>query len=265
MNSLYQLNSNVVAINKRGVYTLAVVHDEYAENPRGDYEYKETEMVCWHKRYALGDSHSHDDPREFLEWLIAEAYHGNEQKLIDYAMDGDQQSFVKLSLEGASYVLYVENNSSEWESVAEDQCPANELRYSEWLLEELVKALPNSELIKLIEDSGKYVMKPLYLYDHSGLTISTTPFSCQWDSGQIGWVYVEVEKIRGDIDDVIEGEVKIYDTFLRGEFYCYTLYDGDNEIESCGGISGGWDEIISFIMDCVPDEFRNMAYDLEFV
>ena len=32
---------------------------------------------------------------------------------------------------------------------------------------------------------------PLYLYDHSGLTLATTPFSCPWDSGQVGWVLIE--------------------------------------------------------------------------
>jgi len=30
----------------------------------------------------------------------------------------------------------------------------------------------------------------LRLYDHSGLTISTAPFSCPWDSRQVGRVYV---------------------------------------------------------------------------
>ena len=34
------------------------------------------------------------------------------------------------------------------------------------------------------------IMLPLYLYDHSGITISLTPFSCPWDSGQVGFVVV---------------------------------------------------------------------------
>lgn len=35
---------------------------------------------------------------------------------------------------------------------------------------------------------------PVFMYDHSGRTIRTTPFSCRWDSGQTGWVYVNKVK-----------------------------------------------------------------------
>ena len=43
--------------------------------------------------------------------------------------------------------------------------------------------------------SEKYLMLPLYLYDHSGLAMSTESFSgraphAEWDSGQVGWIYV---------------------------------------------------------------------------
>ena len=29
----------------------------------------------------------------------------------------------------------------------------------------------------------EYIALPVYLYDHGGITISTSPFSCPWDSG----------------------------------------------------------------------------------
>ena len=34
-----------------------------------------------------------------------------------------------------------------------------------------------------------FVFRPLYLYDHSGLSMSTSPYSCTWDSGQVGYIY----------------------------------------------------------------------------
>lgn len=46
-----------------------------------------------------------------------------------------------------------------------------------------------------INDSNSIIL-PLYLYDHSGITISTGPFSCSWDSGQVGYIYVTFEKIK---------------------------------------------------------------------
>lgn len=41
----------------------------------------------------------------------------------------------------------------------------------------------------LKEDLKAAVVLPLYLYDHSGITINTTGFSCPWDSGQVGFTY----------------------------------------------------------------------------
>ena len=40
-----------------------------------------------------------------------------------------------------------------------------------------------------------YLELPLYLYDHSGITMRTTPFSCPWDSGQVGVIILEHEKV----------------------------------------------------------------------
>src|SRR5271166_4140206 len=48
------------------------------------------------------------------------------------------------------------------------------------------------ELIKRVRASGGKVIAilPLYLYEHSGMTMNTTGFSCRWDSGQVGWAYI---------------------------------------------------------------------------
>lgn len=51
------------------------------------------------------------------------------------------------------------------------------------------------ELRERIEKKGGIVL-PLYLYDHSGITMKTTPFHCQWDSGQVGFIYITKKKMR---------------------------------------------------------------------
>lgn len=89
------------------------------------------------------------------------------------------------------------------------------------------------------------VLLPLYLYDHSGITISTSPFSCPWDSGQIGWIFVTKDKVREEYQvkritkDIIEkatkvlkGEVETYDQFLTGDVYGYRL-SKVNVIDDC--------------------------------
>lgn len=93
---------------------------------------------------------------------------------------------------------------------------------------------------------------PLYLYDHSGLSISASSFSCQWDSGQVGFIFVTHEKIKKDFNvkrltkKVLENakksllsEVKAYDQYLTGDVYGYSITDANGEhIDSCYGFFG---------------------------
>lgn len=47
------------------------------------------------------------------------------------------------------------------------------------------------------------VYRPVYMIDHSGLSFSTTPFHCPWDSGQIGFIYArasDIQKRYGSVD-----------------------------------------------------------------
>ena len=74
----------------------------------------------------------------------------------------------------------------------------------------------------------------IYMLDHSGITISTKPFGDPWDSGQVGFIYVEQSKLTreyGEITDqilrqaqeVLEAEVREVDYYLRGEVYGFKL------------------------------------------
>lgn len=50
---------------------------------------------------------------------------------------------------------------------------------------------------EIYEDVKKQVvMLPLYLLDHSGLTMSTRDFHDKWDSGQVGWIYATHDRLR---------------------------------------------------------------------
>lgn len=98
------------------------------------------------------------------------------------------------------------------------------------------------------------IIKPLYMYDHSGITIATTPFSCRWDSGQIGWVFISdadaaYEQLSADmLDTVLEAEVTTYDRYLRGEVYEWAVHKGDEYIEGCGGYDDekyAWEEALA--------------------
>lgn len=106
--------------------------------------------------------------------------------------------------------------------------------YNSW--DELKKAILKTE--------KPLVILPLYLYDHSGITISTKPFGCRWDSGQVGFIFTTKQKMtefsllgytKKEIADDLKYEVERYDKYLTGEGYGYKVFDQNDE-----EIDAGW-------------------------
>jgi hypothetical protein len=95
---------------------------------------------------------------------------------------------------------------------------------------------PNADAFRLwweeYGDGG--TLLPVYLYDHSGQTVSTTPFTCPWDSGQVGWIYMtrERQEKEGIPDPIayLKREVATYDQYLQGDIYGFSVEDKDGEI-----------------------------------
>lgn len=85
----------------------------------------------------------------------------------------------------------------------------------------------------------------LYLYDHSGITMSTGPFSCPWDSAQVGFIFVSRERIvqeYGTLDPAeatkraeacLRDEVALYDQYLTGDVFGFILRNPP--CDKCGG------------------------------
>lgn len=104
---------------------------------------------------------------------------------------------------------------------------------------------PKEDLKEWLEENGPFfVQLPLYLFDHSGIVMSTTPFSCRWDSGQVGVIVAKAEDVRrewGVVNDAIkkkvveclEAEIRLYDQYLSGDVWGYKYGD-----DSCYGFFG---------------------------
>lgn len=166
---------------RAGVYhqtqTLKIYQDDDPQNPRTEWD-NFGKMVCFHKRYQLGDVGHGISEDDFSAWSELEQY--------------------------------------------------------------------------LIEEKGAAVILPIYMYDHSGLSVNTTGFSCSWDSGQIGYTYITCKEIlenwgenqitkelRQKAHDLLVGEVQNYNDYLTGNVYGYILEDENgNELWSCWGYSG---------------------------
>lgn len=117
---------------------------------------------------------------------------------------------------------------------------------------------------KLFIGDKSTISLPLYLYDHSGITMNTTGFHCPWDSGQVGWIYIRLEKIKkefgekefgenGEISEklkekilkILKSEVTIYDAYLTGAVYGYEIKKDNETIDSCWGFYGEMERTLS--------------------
>lgn len=96
------------------------------------------------------------------------------------------------------------------------------------------------------------IVLPIYLYDHSGLAFSTTPFSCPWDSGQVGYIYAEKRKAREwfgvkrlskkiveRVKQVMKSELEVYEDYVEGRIFGFIIEDKKgNHLDSCWGFYG---------------------------
>lgn len=172
-------------------------------------------MVCWHRNYILGDEQPSQDPDDYLRDLAC-------------ALDD--------TLEDRIWYWESENGWSYLASHFDD--PVSEC-------DKRVQAI-----IDKVLDEQIAVMLDLYLYDHSGITMSYRPFSCPWDSGQVGYIYVTKETLRKEysvkrvtksiIDrarKVLQGEVETYDDYLTGNVWGYDIeITGSKTCDACGNV-----------------------------
>jgi len=96
---------------------------------------------------------------------------------------------------------------------------------------------------------------PVYIYDHSGISISTSrrwPFNCRWDSGMIGYIFITRKNARKEFGSKLsekeleekalkcmEQEVKIYNQYLVWDVYGYIIFGKEGEVsDSCWGYYG---------------------------
>ena len=116
----------------------------------------------------------------------------------------------------------------------------------------------------LEELSKDHIILPVYLYRHSGDTVSTEPFSDPWDSGQIGWIYADRASVAaqfGEMNDytiplakqVMENEVATWNDYIMGENYAYDLVNEQTgEIIDGGFWTGDIESLKAFAFNAAP-------------
>lgn len=125
-------------------------------------------------------------------------------------------------------------------------------------------------VVKEMEKQG-FIVLPVYMYDHSGITLSTSTFSCQWDSGLLGIIYVSRKKVeeafgwkritkerRKKIEEYLENEIKTYDQYVTGEVFGFVIEEEGEEQDSC------WDFYNLVDMgDYIPEKHQDLFEELK--
>lgn len=212
---------------------LKIVADEDVQAPRGEeFDCIVSKMICFHKRHNLGDKHNYDEPYDLLVELVEENFTKNEivekfnnfrvEKSEDYENDFEVYSTYRFD-EGR----YVDNFCSK---NLENQ--NNEI--AEVILNNLFDFTEIERIVEVLKE--KLVILPIYMYEHSGITIKTTPFGCEWDSGQVGFIYATITDIKNNysgeliasvenMENILVNEVKLYDQYLNNETFGFVKYE----------------------------------------
>lgn len=101
------------------------------------------------------------------------------------------------------------------------------------------------ELLESQQHDPILAILPLYAYVHSEVSVSTSPYSCHWDSGQAGWAYITQSGSdligyqgysKDQLEEVIQAEVKFFDAYLNGRVYGFQILGLNGDVlDSCWG------------------------------
>ncbi|SNS23209.1 hypothetical protein SAMN05446037_1006135 [Anaerovirgula multivorans] len=166
-------------------YILRIERYDDAESPR-EWDNLGT-MFCWHSRHVLGDKHNYYDHRAFLESFVRELL-----QVEQLAEPTSVSGLFKVEQRGNKYDV-IDVSLKYTRCSTKNLTLARELALN-YAAEELTEYATDAELLSIISEYA--VILPLYLYDHSGITMSSSPFSCQWDSVQVGWIFCTKERFR---------------------------------------------------------------------
>ena len=241
-------------------YCVHIRQDDVAFNPRDDYNV--TTMACFHSRYRLGDNVGTGAPERFWIDLVNKFVTQSE---VFAALEVGDLHGIRIQANVADKNMYdvyerVMNGS---EYIAYACLTADEV------VEYIMDDLTIQSCQHLLEPYLEWM--PLWLYDHSGISIScgsrTGQYADSWDSGCVGWIIMTKDTACGELgaDDTnwrekaisaMELDVEIYDEYLTGDVYGFQLLkqvDGEWEEtdDSCWGFYGS-DIVENGIADDIP-------------
>ena len=110
------------------------------------------------------------------------------------------------------------------------------------------------------KDNEVYCILKVYLYDHSGLALSTTPFNDKFDSRQVGYIYCTKQDLKDlkfpqddyeKVETELKNEITTYNDYLNNDidYYYYEITDEDDNLV---------DKMTGFVNDNKIKMFKEM-------
>lgn len=242
-------NTTITWQHNGRLFLLHIQRDEVANSPRENDNL--AVMACWHRDYDLGDKLPDKDAEAYWQRMVRELVPRTD--VIDAARNGKIYGIRTAPNPADSQLSDIYTNLP-WETGGDRarECLEYEGVNARELYDCIVDELTPVQCQGLLYPYAVWL--PLWLYDHSGLSIScgerNYPYNDQWDSGCLGWVFLSkatiLNEMGADKDTwrerglaVLRGEVEEYDQYLTGDVYGYTLYE--SEIPEAGE-APDWEE-----------------------
>lgn len=116
----------------------------------------------------------------------------------------------------------------------------------------------SEQVAEMLADTTAYL--PLYLHAHSGVSVSTSPFSDPFDSGQCGFAVIvdpdahgiSVDAMGHDWNATITGLVKEYDAVLRGQVVGWVI----REKKTCSSCNHTSEEVVDGVSGYVMMDYK---------
>ncbi|MGN1173629.1 MAG: hypothetical protein ACI4SO_07565 [Muribaculaceae bacterium] len=223
-------------------FTIEIWNDDLAESPR-DWDNCAT-FVCEHRNYNFGDEHDIDSAVNelFGKYVTSEA-------IIAYFV---KNRGAKIT-EDEDGKFYEYTNSYSW---GDSTYYIDATQSNDDIAAEMADDFSTMEKLELAAASGEFVWRPISMYEHSGIRMwlggTAGHVDARWDCSTIGFAYLE--KCTADKEyipteeyktwqewayHIMEAEMKVYDDYVSGECYGWSILDEcDDVIESCGGYYG---------------------------
>lgn len=243
-------------------YTLTIEQDDYAESPR-DWDNVCT-IVCFHRRYILGDKHNYDDSDEFFNDILHNVcgmkYEDFEElstrEKYKLACESDKIYIKELNLYDHSGLTISTSSGYPYNDRWDAGCVG-------WVYVSKEKAIEEWGGIPEKDENGEFIKIP---HEHPNGNVTYS----------VKYTPITEENWKEVAEYHMNGEVEVYDQYLRGDVYGFKLtktvveqeicphcgevireYEDEEEVDSCWGFYG----------DCLEENgiLDEIGSDLQFV